>query len=355
MSRFASLDIPSLGKPCLEKLTEPDYSHSLHTLLGVLNTHADLAHFRQLVRNPSDRQLALFAALERATLRGAPLPFPPQPDDHADALLCDILDALDSDPTTSHYGAAYGNDRHLANLQALGLWTNDQPNERPTALELFTTRFTDLTTNPHHDLASQNQINSPLLQDSLPDGELIAPFAAINSPVPAPPSSSQTLDNVLVVEIDASEQGVAVSTSTPGIFHQNASDPGENLNGDDLDLSPSPSPPLSPSDIPTRPVRRGRPLLLDERAKGRILGLMAYGLSLRQAASQLGLHHTTLVAAMKRDEEFADQVSESRLDAMSQPLITVVQASRRSWRAAAWLAKFLEERSNKPTTPAPQP
>jgi hypothetical protein len=82
---------------------------------------------------------------------------------------------------------------------------------------------------------------------------------------------------------------------------------------------------------------------------------MAYGLSLRQAASQLGLHHTTLVAAMKRDEEFAEQVSESRLDAIAQPLITVVQASRRSWRAAAWLAKFLEERNKKSATPPPQP
>jgi len=47
---------------------------------------------------------------------------------------------------------------------------------------------------------------------------------------------------------------------------------------------------------------------------------------------------------MKRDEEFAQQVSEARLDAISQPLLTVVQASRTSWRAAAWLARFLEDR-----------
>jgi hypothetical protein len=71
---------------------------------------------------------------------------------------------------------------------------------------------------------------------------------------------------------------------------------------------------------------------------------MAYGLSFRQAAAQLGVHHQTLLNAMKRDEQFAQQVSEARLDAISQPLMTVVQASRTSWRAAAWLAKFLEER-----------
>jgi hypothetical protein len=71
---------------------------------------------------------------------------------------------------------------------------------------------------------------------------------------------------------------------------------------------------------------------------------MSYGLSFRQAASQLGVHHVTLLNLMKRDEAFAQQVSEARLDAMSQPLLTIVQASRTNWRAAAWLAKFLEER-----------
>jgi hypothetical protein len=56
---------------------------------------------------------------------------------------------------------------------------------------------------------------------------------------------------------------------------------------------------------------------------------------------------------MKRDEEFAAQVSEARLSAISQPLLTVIQASRTSWRAAAWLAKFLDDRraQNYETTP----
>jgi hypothetical protein len=80
---------------------------------------------------------------------------------------------------------------------------------------------------------------------------------------------------------------------------------------------------------------------------------MSYGLSFRQAAAQLGVHHVTLLNAMKRDEQFAQQVAEARLDAISQPLLTVVQASRTSWRAAAWLAKFLNDRrvSSYETTP----
>ena len=100
-------------------------------------------------------------------------------------------------------------------------------------------------------------------------------------------------------------------------------------------------------------MRRGRPLKLDDMAKGRLLGLMSYGLSFRQAAAQLGVHHVTLLNALKRDEEFAQQVSEARLAAISQPLLTVIQASRNNWRAAAWLAKFLNDRrvSGYETTP----
>jgi len=116
-------------------------------------------------------------------------------------------------------------------------------------------------------------------------------------------------------------------------------------------LTPSSSPPClplplspSPASLPPRPVRRGRPPALDDLAKGRLLGLLSYGLSFRQAAAQLGVHHQTLLNVMKRDEQFAQQVAEARLDAISQPLLTVVHASRTSWRAAAWLARFLEER-----------
>ena len=96
--------------------------------------------------------------------------------------------------------------------------------------------------------------------------------------------------------------------------------------------------------IPARAVRRGRPVALYDLAKGRLLGLMSVGLSFRQAAAQLGVHHQTLLNTLKRDEELAQQVSEARLDAISQPLLTVVHASRTNWRAAAWLARFLEEK-----------
>jgi hypothetical protein len=99
-----------------------------------------------------------------------------------------------------------------------------------------------------------------------------------------------------------------------------------------------------PTVVPPRAIRRGRPVAVDEACKNRIVSLMGYGMSLRQAAARVGVHHTALLKAMDRDEQFADQVAEARMDAAAQPLMTVIRASRSNWRAAAWLAKHLSQR-----------
>jgi predicted DNA-binding protein (UPF0251 family) len=136
--------------------------------------------------------------------------------------------------------------------------------------------------------------------------------------------------------VSTTSDQIKISAEIPsdGILRHGAAQPGEEF--DDV--------PRDPRSIPARPLRRGQPPKLDDLAKGRLLGLMSYGLSFRQAAAQLGVHHQTLLNLLKRDEAFAQQVGEARLDAISQPLLTVVQASRTNWRAAAWLAKFLDER-----------
>lgn len=334
-------------RPRVGKLPEFERRQMLHAFLDVLHRHVDLTHFRLLVRSAADRQLALFAALERATCIGAPIAFPPRPGDHADALLCDVLDALDLDPSTSNHGAFYGPDRHLVNLQALGLWIGEKPLSLPTARELFTTRFYELTAMPGNDLASPGANKSPLLQDSPPGGDLIAAQNNIAASAGASSQSSQVLDIVLLPRRNYNSAGPDELAKSGRLIHHDAHQPGEKNTDAPADLS------NTTEFVPARPVRRGRPFLIDERAKGRILGLMAYGLSLRQAAAQLSIHHTTLLAAMKRDEEFAEQVSEARLDAISQPLLTVIQASRRSWRAAAWLAKFLDDRRRNSLEPTP--
>ena len=343
-------------KPNLSPLPPTDRQHFLHLLLDTIHKSPNLGDFRAIVAQPQDRQLAVFAALERAVLVGSPAAVPPKPDCPADMFLCDILECFDSHPSVANRGSAYGPDRHLANLQTLGLWSGRQPRTTPTALELFTTTFAALTADQHSNLSAHNVNSSPPSQVSAPNGDLI---------VPTPPSSglaasaSPALQVTVIPELADSEpysRERTLPTNDRRINHHEpfpcgeqcpaplsrcdhaAMTVGEQLNCDVKDQ------PQEAEIIPARPVRRGRPSVLDDLAKGRLLGLIAYGLSFRQAAAQLGIHHVTILNQMKRDEQFAQQVSEARLDAISQPLITVVRASRTSWRAAAWLAKFLDER-----------
>ena len=326
-------------KHYVSALPEADRRQSIADFLSVFERHPNLAHFRTRVRTGPERQLALFAALERFVLVGSPAVSPPSPDDEADQLLCDLLDVINSHPRLKGHGSAYGADRHVANLQAFGVWRGRAPISQPSARELFTTTFSHLTGDAPTALPSSDPNYSPAPQDVAPHGELIGLSQATHSPVADSPSSPQTLDGVLVVSI-APNEDITVQTSEPtGIIHHADQNPGEQLVGWAVPTTVPPS-----ESIPPRPIRRGRPFKLDDLAKGRVLGLMSHGLSFRQAAAQLGVHHVTLLNAMKRDEEFAQQVSEARLDAISQPLLTVVEASRKNWRAAAWLAKFLEDR-----------
>jgi hypothetical protein len=321
-------------KHLVSMLPERERMQKLDTFLAVLDQHPSLAPFRARLRTGPERQLALLAALERAVIVGSPAANPPSPDDEADQLLCDILDVIDDHPTLKNHGAYYGPHRHLANLQALGLWSGAEPVNTPTARELFTTSFSNLTADPPSGLPSATTNNSPPLQDSHSGGELIGPSIGGEVTSDDGASSPQTQDSVLVVATlqDAGQSPEGQNSS--GLIHHPAPNAGEQ----------SADAPLDPRSIPALPVRRGRPVKLDDMAKGRLLGLMSFGLSFRQAAAHLGVHHVTLLNALKRDEEFAQQVSEARFDAISQPLLTVVQASRTSWRAAAWLAKFLEDR-----------
>jgi hypothetical protein len=337
-------------KRSVSKLPESDRRERLVNFLTVLGQDRGLEHFRTIVRTAPERQLALFAALEREVIVGPPAAAPPRHDDEADQLLCDILDVIDSHPDTRDHRLAYfGPDRHLANLQALGLWRGDSPIEQPSARELFTTTFSSLTADSQSTSPTSETINSPAPQDFASGGELIAAETSHSVAADKVSQRSQTVDGVLVVSLRPDQVAVSKSPNPSEIIHHADPNPGEK-SGPTVPVGLAPVgwavPANSPdsSGLPHRPVRRGRPMKLDDLAKGRLLGLMSYGLSFRQAAAQLGVHHVTLLNALKRDDEFAQQVSEARLDAVSQPLLTVIQASRTSWRAAAWLAKFLEDR-----------
>ncbi len=91
--------------------------------------------------------------------------------------------------------------------------------------------------------------------------------------------------------------------------------------------------------------KRNQPLTQSE--EDRFLLLLSYGASMRQAAAAIGCHHSTMGKRAKRDPQFAAAVDRAKHQARSDPLLAVYQASRKSWRAAAWLLGYLERRDNR--------
>ena len=322
--------------PSRRALPKLERQQMLHNFLTVLEEHPDLAAFRAAVPNGPARQLALFAAMERHVFRGTRLVAPPKADDQIDQWLCDILEVIDSDRHLKEYGSYHGANRHRVNLQALGVWTGE-----PRAAELFATTISDVSADAAEGSPACEVNLSPSPQGCSPNCELIGREDEVLRSAVELSGSAQVEVSVSVTADSADVRPVAEGSAERGIIRHEGQNRGEEIaDSDGLN-------------IPIRSLRRGRPPALDDMAKGRLLGLMAYGLSFRQAAAQLGVHHQTLLNAMKRDEQFAQQVAEARLDAISQPLLTVVKASRTSWRAAAWLANYLNERrlSTYETTP----
>jgi Helix-turn-helix domain of resolvase len=91
-------------------------------------------------------------------------------------------------------------------------------------------------------------------------------------------------------------------------------------------------------------VRRGRPPALDDQAKGQLIALLSVGMSIRQAAAILGVSHTTLQKALKADPSLNESITAARFQAQLQPLACVIREARRSWKAATWLLKYLDQK-----------
>lgn len=90
--------------------------------------------------------------------------------------------------------------------------------------------------------------------------------------------------------------------------------------------------------------RRGRPAAFDERNKGQLIALLSLGMSLRQAASVLGVSHTTIRNTLQADATLAEEITAARFQAQLQPLACVIREARRSWKAATWLLKYLDNK-----------
>jgi hypothetical protein len=89
--------------------------------------------------------------------------------------------------------------------------------------------------------------------------------------------------------------------------------------------------------------RLGRKHVFDDFLRGRLVSLLAMGLSIRQAGAALGLSHNAVWKELKRNPELKEQVTAARFQAQIEPLLVILRESKRSWRAATWVVNFLQK------------
>ena len=99
--------------------------------------------------------------------------------------------------------------------------------------------------------------------------------------------------------------------------------------------------------LASKPKRGGRPTVVDEQLKGKIVILLATGLSLRQTAAFLGITHPTVSAAIAGDPELAADLADARVRAEVHPLNHLIREGGRSWHAAAWLLTYLQKQNER--------
>ena len=90
-------------------------------------------------------------------------------------------------------------------------------------------------------------------------------------------------------------------------------------------------------------ARLGRKHVFDDFLRGRLVSLLALGLSIRQSAAALGLSHVAVWKELKRNPELEEQVNAARTQAQIEPLLVILRESKRSWRAATWVLKHLQQ------------
>jgi hypothetical protein len=97
------------------------------------------------------------------------------------------------------------------------------------------------------------------------------------------------------------------------------------------------------------PLRRqGVARVLTEEVKENFFLLLSVGLSRRQAAARLDIDHTTISHAVGRNQEFARLVRRAEEMAASEPMLCLIAASRKNWRAALTLINFKRQFPQQP-------
>jgi IS30 family transposase len=96
--------------------------------------------------------------------------------------------------------------------------------------------------------------------------------------------------------------------------------------------------------------RPGRPRLLDEIKQHEVCALVTMGCSLNHAARYVGCVPSTIRREARRNPKFNEQLRRASFSAAVTPLQAVREASKKYWRAAAWLLERIDpERFGKPS------
>src|SRR5688500_2478713 len=101
------------------------------------------------------------------------------------------------------------------------------------------------------------------------------------------------------------------------------------------------------NDAPSEPKRRGRPVTFDEPRRRQFCALVRLGCTISKAASLIGLSRRAIGYAAKRDPDLAARIQRARLECQGAALKSIRMASRKNWRAAAWLLDRDRRRSSR--------
>ncbi len=175
----------------------------------------------------------------------------------------------------------------------------------------------------------------------------------------SPVLSSSPLDRETVAELPADNLSTSAATPSPTAQCHTPS-----ARGSCFPKTPScqPTSPQPCADDPLNLVadgmallysernRGGRPRVVDEQLKGKMVILLATGLSLRQTAAFLGISHPTVSAAIAADPGLAADIADARVRAELHPLAQLIREGGRSWKTAVWLLDYLEKRNEREQT-----
>jgi hypothetical protein len=200
-------------------------------------------------------------------------------------------------------------------------------------------------TDCHHSHVNPAKLNSlpiklPQTPVSPEIGNLIAASDQAAARTAELTSAAQTPGSVTLAPSDAiMPAGVQLSPNAALSCHEGSGD-GNQIEGDALTELFHRA--VTASKVTATQVRRGRPAALDEQGKGRLIALLSVGMSMRQAAAVLGVSHTTVQKTLKAEPALAEEITAARFQAQLQPLACIIRESRRSWKAATWLLKYLD-------------